>query len=227
MNNFSFNIDKQEVLRYLGYRGQELSEELNEIIDEEIKDIEKIARIKGVYNKYSITLSHGNVILEEVDLTLQGKSIYSHLRECSKAYLMAVTLGADVDKKIAYYERFNLTRALILDACATTLVEEYCDYLEDIIKNEEEKLGNTITWRYSPGYGDLTIDIQGKFLRVLNGERTIGLTASRHNLLIPRKSVTAIIGISKGEIDKGKRGCETCIRKKDCNFRKVGVTCGG
>ncbi|WP_027631360.1 hypothetical protein [Clostridium hydrogeniformans] len=227
MNNFILNIDKQEVLRYLGHRGQEFSKELNKTIDEEIEEIKSMARIKGIYNKYSITLDDGQVILEESNLILKGKSIYNHLSKCSKVYLMAVTLGIHVDKKIAYYEKFDLTRALILDACATTLVEEYCDYLEGIIKEEEEKSNNTITWRYSPGYGDLTIDIQGKFLRALNGERAIGLTASSHNLLIPRKSVTAIIGVSDFKIDKGERGCESCIGKKDCSFRKVGVTCGG
>ncbi len=48
---------------------------------------------------------------------------------------MAATLGSEVDRKILYYEKINMTKAIILDACATTAIEEYCDFIE----NESEK----------------------------------------------------------------------------------------
>lgn len=67
-------------------------------------------------------------------------------------------------------------------------------------KKEVEKDKLNINWRYSPGYGNLDISIQRELLKSLDAERTIGLTASSHNILIPRKSVTAIIGVIPKEV---------------------------
>lgn len=113
---------------------------------------------------------------------------------------MAATLGSKVDRKILYYEKVNMTKAVILDACATTSIEEYCDFIENEIKKEVVEDELNINWRYSPGYGDLDISIQRNLLKSLDAERTMGLTVSSHNILIPRKSVTAIIGIIPKEI---------------------------
>lgn len=39
MDNNNLNIDKNQVLRYLGYRGQEFSSEIDNLIEECIKEI--------------------------------------------------------------------------------------------------------------------------------------------------------------------------------------------
>ena len=39
-------------------------------------------------------------------------------------------------------------------------------------------------------------------------------------------SVTAIIGLSKNEISKGRRGCACCNMREVCQFRKRGDHCG-
>jgi cobalamin-dependent methionine synthase I len=107
---------------------------------------------------------------------------------------MAVTLGNLVDAKIRYYEKFNLTKALILDACATVIIESACDEIQEEIKKEALKTNKGITYRYSPGYGDFPIDIQKKILDILEAQKKIGLSVTEDSILIPRKSVTAVIG---------------------------------
>ena len=139
---------------------------------------------------------------------------------------MAVTLGNDIEKKTRLYERINLTRALIIDACATTAVEEVCDIIEEKIRQEAQSKGMNITFRYSPGYGDLSLDIQNDFLRVLEAQKKIGLTVSENNILFPRKSVTAVIGIVSKETKINKKTCENCSNYKNCSFRREGETCG-
>ena len=83
-----------------------------------------------------------------------------------------------------------------------------------------------ITFRYSPGYGDLPLDIQRSFLSVLDTQKKIGLTASENNLLFPRKSVTAIIGIIDKNIKIKKRSCIECSNYENCSFRRKGENCG-
>ena len=42
MNEFDININKDEVLRYLGHRGQIIDEKIMSTIDECIKEVKKI-----------------------------------------------------------------------------------------------------------------------------------------------------------------------------------------
>jgi hypothetical protein len=92
----------------------------------------------------------------------------------------------------------------------------------DLLKKENKDL----TYRFSAGYGDLSIDIQRDFLEVLNAPKKIGLTATGENILIPRKSVTAIMGVVNKGTDNKKLGCIGCSKYNDCNFRRVGEGCG-
>ena len=61
---------------------------------------------------------------------------------------------------------------------------------------------------------------------VVNAQKFIGLNATGNNILTPRKSVTAIIGLSENEISKGRRGCACCNMREVCQFRKRGDHCG-
>ena len=89
------------------------------------------------------------------------------------------------------------------------------------------KAGNEdISFRYSPGYGDLGIDIQKEILRILNAPRKIGLTASKYNILLPTKSVTAIIGVIAKTIEVEQRHCKNCLLDQECELRRKGIYCG-
>ena len=100
---------------------------------------------------------------------------------------------------------------------------------ELIMSSEEifEKVkSNSRTWRYSPGYGDLPLDIQFDLLTLLQAQKRIGLTVMNSNMMVPTKSVTAFIGLSEGEVDRSTRGCESCNMKDRCKFMKSGGHCG-
>lgn len=224
MDNNNLNIDKDQVLRYLGYRGQEISNEIDALIEECIKEIKTLANLRATY-KYSSVHIKNQVSLMEIGLNLKGKDIINHLEKSNKCCVMAATLGSEVDRKILYYEKINMTKAIILDACATTAIEEYCDFIENEVKKEAEKDKLNINWRYSPGYGDLDISIQRDLLKSLDAEKIIGLTVSSHNILIPRKSVTAIIGIIPKELIVKKKSCNQCNKFDSCKFRKIGEVC--
>ena len=58
-----------------------------------------------------------------------------------------------------------------------------------------------------------------------NGLETLALTVSAGGLMIPSKSVTAVIGISRRPQPKKISGCAGCRMRETCNFRKAGKTC--
>ena len=216
-----FKIDRNEVLRYLRTAKDFEDASIDKLIDESIEEIKKIINFRYTYKKYKISVEEDGVDIKNTTLFLAGKSIRKHLKNSEEAYLMAATLGNQVDKRIAYYEKTSITKSMIFDACATTAIEEGCDQVEEMIKSRVLEAGNTgITFRYSPGYGDLDIDIQQDFLRVLNAPRKIGLTASKYNMLLPSKSVTAVIGVlneedAAAEISKHKNNSESKLQSEN------------
>jgi len=226
MDAFELDINKEEVLRYLGYKGQDIDENLTSTIEECREEIKKVITPRVVYSYKNIKSSDDGVEVITTNLILKGKDIKEHLKNSTECVLMAVTLGNEVEKRTRLYEKTNLTKALILDACATTAVEEVCDIVENGVKEKAILDGMNITFRYSPGYGDLPLDVQNSFLRALEAQKKIGLTVSENNLLFPRKSVTAIIGIVNSGIEKKRKSCEECSNYQNCSFRKEGESCG-
>ena len=222
--NKNFQI-KDEVLRYLGHKDQEIDEITDRLIDESIDEINTIAKARYIYKFFNISQDRKNLNLLESSLELAGDDIKNHLDKSKSCVLMAITLGHEVDKKIRYYEKTSMTKAIILDACATAYIEEVCDKVGREIESELEE-GKVLTSRYSPGYGDLPIGIQNDFLSTLNAKKIIGLNASSHSILIPRKSVTAIAGVIDSDQKIEEISCINCEKYDTCNFSKGGNGCG-
>lgn len=219
-------LDKNEILRYLGYKNQVLDKKLERLLDDCMDEMRSLTEGRHVYKFFNIAKDNGKIVLKDCLINLEGTGIYKHLETSKTCILMAATLGSEVDTRIRYYEKTDMTRALILDSCASTAIEEVCDrvcsYLEKIVGEK----GKTLTSRYSPGYGDLPIDIQKSFISALGADKSIGLTASSSNILIPRKSVTAIIGVASGNSKPMEKNCLKCSKYSDCQYRRERGSCG-
>lgn len=220
----NLKIDKNEVLRYLGYRGQEVTKELIKDVEETIKESKELVNVKHVYREFNIVKENEAILLLGTNLILQGKDIFNLLKNSDKCIVMAATIGSDIERKIKLYSKYNLTKALILDSCATTAIEEVCDNLQGTISKGILKGEEKFTFRYSPGYGDLALNIQKEIISILDCERRIGLKVSSEMVLFPRKSVTAIIGITNKEQSKDK--CKVCNNFERCSYRKGDKRCG-
>lgn len=213
-------VRKSEVLRYLGHKNQKIDDTLMDFIDSCIQEIQEISKPHYIYREYAINRSHREGLLLGNSLLLRGEAIAKHLKGCSKCFLLGATLGPDVDRQIRTYELTDMTRAVILDTCASEAIEGVCDEAQEEIETIAQKRGYHITSRFSPGYGDLPIELQSKILSYLDAPSKIGLTSTASSLLIPRKSVTAIIGCSKEERKRHKKSCRDCNAYEYCTYKK-------
>ena len=133
------------------------------------------------------------------DTELEGKSIKKLLAPCNKCVVMAITVGFELDMKIAALGSSSPALSLLADAAASSAVEDACDACCESIESE---LGVKLTPRFSPGYGDLPMNIQPALLTLTNARRDLGLTVGSGCMLSPIKSVTAIAGIKDVENDE-------------------------
>ena len=224
-------IDEKEVLRYLQYKNQEIKEDLLEIIKECIESTKEIINPRFIYRQYKIkksksSNSRGEIYLEGANLILESDDIYNLLIECDECILISATLGLEIEKEIRKLTYTDLTKGIIIDACATTAIEEVCDIVQANIEKQLLKEHKYITYRYSPGYGDLPIEKNVDINNILNSQKEIGLTVTSSGIMIPRKSVVALIGVSHKGVSNSKRSCESCSNRHNCRYKKEGDSCG-
>lgn len=207
-------LNRNEAIRYLGGAGIQLNKQMQSLMDECEKEVLEKAVPKFRYIELDLPC----------DEIMGGNDIANHLEGCEKAILMCATLGADIDKLIRISQVSDMAKAVVLDSLSSVAVEQVCNNVDEIIA--EKYAGYNMTFRFSPGYGDYPISLQQDFLRMLDAPRKIGLTTNDNFLLMPTKSVTAVLGLSQNPIERKKRGCAICNMRGKCRFRKNGEHCG-
>lgn len=216
-------LDEKEILRYLGYGGQPLDAGFMTQLRRCMEAVTNAARPRAVYRLFSLT----GTTLVEADLKLKGADIAGHLAGCRAAAVMAATIGAEADSLVMRTQVQNMADAVIMDACASAAIENVCDNLEADLRRECAARGEHLTGRFSPGYGDMPIEQQADILAALNAARAAGITLTGGNLMVPCKSVTAVMGVSPVPREEKPRGCASCARFETCAYRKEGKSCEG
>lgn len=215
--------DPDQVLRYMGTPPDRADQHLLRLVEERDRAVRAAARPRWLSRVCAITPEAEGVRLDS-GLLLPGKDIKTLLAGCSRAVLFCATLGAEVDKLIRTSQYADLLAALATDCCASDLIEQLCDRAEQELQAAFP--GCHFPYRYSPGYGDLPIDLNGPLLDLLDAPRRLGLCITASGLLTPRKSVTAILGVADHPIDNRKRSCLGCPAHDGCLYRKTGGHCG-
>lgn len=161
----------------------------------------------------------------ELGPLLEGNDIQRLLADCEEAVLMAVTLGAELEKRLMQEEVTNLSNAYVMDLCASQAVEEAADRLEGRLRERIRAEQKYLTNRFSPGYGDYPLRVQRPLLDYLNAGRAVGLTLTPTGLMVPRKSITAVMGISKAPKPEVYGSCRHCPLITKCSWRSFGERC--
>ena len=200
------SLKKEEVLRYLGYRGAELLPHTERLIEGCIQETLRLVRPAYRYQKFLLREAEEGVFLEGTGICLKGEDIRRHLAGCKEGYLLCATVGSYLDKKIRLDMVTDPAAGVILDSCGSVAVEQVVEAAEQEIEREAEASGKHITWRFSPGYGDLPLDVQRGLAEVLDTYRRLGVGVCEDMLLSPSKSVTAIIGVLEPEVGLREEG---------------------
>lgn len=215
--------DTDEVLRYMGMPPQQADEATRALAIQCGQQLLSVAAPRWCGRVFELSFQPDGVWLD-CGLLLGGQELKSHLEGCTKAVVFCATLGVDADALIRRIQYTDMARALGLDCAAGALVEQLCDRIEGHIHTQMPGLYSP--YRFSPGYGDLPLGVQRALLDLLDAHRLIGLSATDSCILTPRKSVTAILGLSDSPIPAHKRSCALCPAQDGCQLRKTGGHCG-
>ena len=142
---------------------------------------------------------------------------------------MAATLGFEVERAMMRLSQRSATAEVIFNAACTALIEAVSDRCEGEIVALARARGLVTSYRYSPGYGDFPLEQQPEVLGVLDAGTRLGITLTDSMLMLPKKSVSALIGLypEGAGVRRGGSSCETCENRENCEFRKEGCGCNG
>lgn len=215
------NIRTEEILHFLGYGTADAEDDVLAVIEEMKTKVLSLSVPRVIYREFPL-LDENPIGIN----ILSGSDIQRLLKECHHCIFMAATLGTEIEKEGKRLQIMDMGKAVIFDSCASAAIEQVCDtfQMETALKYQAENM--YLTDRFSCGYGDLPLTIQKDFLRLLDAQRKIGLHVSESCTLVPRKSVTAIIGLADRIQPAILRGCAYCLLNKHCEYRKGGSVCG-
>jgi len=211
----------EKAAKILGY--EENIEEINNI-SRIFEDIEKKSKKRVLFREYNFENSREKDFADKK--VFIGNSIKKFLGDPIGIALIATTLGIEIDRTIKRNSILSISEGFIYDKCSMIYIEEILDEWEEKFSKIKADDGKFVSKRYSPGYGDFPLDLQPIILRELEGHKNIGLTVTDSNILLPKKSVTAVIGIYDKEYLSEYSNCDSCLIRENCKKRERGDLCG-
>ena len=191
--------DKQiaNALRYMRVPPEGFNNELIRTVSEAFRRLEEFVTPRCTWGRFHIVHFDGGIELE-------GSYIYSDdiarlTRRGGECIVLAATLGHETDRQITIAQNRNMLDGLALDACASVRIDSFID---QFIVNEivpTLRKGERLTHRFSPGYGDLKMNVTEDIIAILSAQKRIGLSVTASLMMSPIKSVTAIAGIFEQE----------------------------
>ena len=193
IGNIPFTIEQERVLREMRVSKISALDQLPE------KPLAEAIR-KAMDRAY--TLIHGQGVFLTLPLDddslpddlFTGEAMEKLLDGCQKATLLAVTIGPELETEVEKLDKAGeMTEAYALEMVGGLMADYMADRLDERIERQIKRDGFERTMRFSPGYGDWPLDRQPLLMGLVQGER-IGISVTESSIMIPRKSVSAVIG---------------------------------
>ena len=183
----SLRVTEAEIEEAVG----QVSDEFLEILQKAAKNIREFHQLQ---RREGFQLKRENGAIYIGNAKSESKSLAKLCQSSDECLLLCATLGIGVDRLVLKTASISARDAFVIDAMADALIESLCDYAEARICE-----GLLTTGRFSPGYGDLELSLGGEIIALTDAERAIGIKLTASGLMIPKKSVNAIIAIRKNE----------------------------
>lgn len=181
-------VSEREILRYAGCR--EADPTVEALLHTCFAEAEPKLTYQVCYRELPVKIADG--VCDFGCFSVTSAKLSKQLNGCKNVLLLGATVGIGLDQLIARYGKISPAKALLFQAIGAERIEALCDaFGEDFEAETHTKLRS----RFSPGYGDLPMDVQKDIFSVLDPTRHIGLFLTDRLLMSPTKSVTAFIGI--------------------------------
>ncbi|MCX6355737.1 MAG: hypothetical protein NTZ78_12675 [Candidatus Aureabacteria bacterium] len=195
--DFKIAVDRDAVLRRLQMNpsGYGSSGKVQELVEKTMELGYRIIEPAAACKTLGIArCGDSGVSFRDTAFTVASSDIADLLRSCRKTTVMAATIGKGLTLETGnLMTQKRMTEAIILDAFGSEAVEAVVNLMCGTLREAAVHEKMTLTRRFSPGYGDWKLPAQRGIIRELGAHR-IGIRVNENFILIPEKSITAIMG---------------------------------
>ena len=197
MSNDIISLNKKEALRY--FRVQPGDVQAEAAIDRVYEKLRKELQPRYTVKEFGCKADGESVLLNN-GTVFRSRALARYVGGSTELFLFGATLGSRVDVALRRMSLTSVAEAGAGQAVAATLIETYCD---DCCNELQKQLPSNkkLKWRFSPGYGDWSLEEQKILFSVLDCAHTIGLTLTESCMMAPIKSVTAVIAVEDVNIN--------------------------
>ena len=216
----------QEVLRRQGFGGNpKVRPEIKSLTEDLFASIESHNFLEPMvaYESYSITGMDGSQISLVGDRAVHGPALPALFPEAKELVALVCTIGPKLEKHVSDYNKSGQAlRSLLLDGIGSAAVDAMIPAALSFIGVEVSSRGYETSTPVNPGMPGFPMTEQRNLLELTQADK-IGVSLTSSGILIPRKSVSMVIGIGP-EMPMWTQAevCARCNLRESCPYRVRG-----
>jgi hypothetical protein len=217
----SLNIN--EVLRRQGLGGgAKLRPEIKSLVLELLAGLEKERLLEpaAAFERYPVTRMTSDRITLAGGKALHGPALPAFFPEAREVAVIVCTIGPRLEKRASdYTKNGQALRGMLLDGIGSAAVDKLIPEVIKLIAAEVTPLGHELSSPVNPGMPGLAMTEQQNIMELAGGAK-IGVGLTQSGILVPRKSVSMVIGIgprmtrwTQAEV------CARCDLSESCPYK--------
>lgn len=149
---------------------------------------------------------------------LHGPLLASHLGGAHSLVALACTIGPGVEQAAARAGTDDPLLALALDGLGSAAAEALAAAVVRSVEEEAALRGQHVSLPLGPGMIGWPVEQgQPELLALLDAEAA-GVRLSAGGMMMPRKSLTFVLGVGETELQQG-RACDLCALRETCRYQ--------
>jgi hypothetical protein len=192
---------------------------LVEVAEKAMQESFSLLNPKVVYQEYKVEgVQHERLLLQGGG-RIDSKLLAQQLAAADRVIVVLTTIGMELEEQVSAIWDSDVVYALALDGAGSASVEALanaaCLYFEQMAAKEEMQ----VSMPFSPGMVDWSVDDGQTQIFQLLGEAGSIVQLTNSSIMIPRKSLTMVLGIGT-ELKSSGRTCDFCTMRETCRYQE-------
>jgi hypothetical protein len=211
------------VLRRQGLGGKaKVQPEIKSLTLELLASVENnhLLQTAAAYEYYTVTGMSGVQISLEGDKAVHGPALPALFLEAKELAVIICTIGPKLEKQASGYTRNGQAlRGMLLDGIGSAAIDTLIPEVLKLIAAEVSSRGYEVSSPVNPGMPGFAMIEQWNIMELAGGDK-IGVSLTKSGILVPRKSVSMVIGIgprmtrwTQAEV------CARCSLRETCPYK--------
>ncbi len=194
------------------------SPRLVDTAEKALAEAKKLLEPEVLVKEFQVTNYQHDSLDLEGGKKLSGALVTGHLVGACTLSIAVCTVGSKIDEYASEVMEDDIVLGLAVDGVGSAAVEALANAVCKEIELDAAENGYQTTIPLSPGMIGWSVEEGQPLIFDLVDPTTIGVELTPYYLMVPRKSLSMIIGIGP-RISSGDRICDYCAMRETCRYQ--------